>query len=339
MGTTTTYAWAPITKSVVQDDGTLMVYGPATDAGLDRDEQRMNQDWLDQAMPQWMAEGANVREQHDSKRAVGVGVGLTKDEGTGAHMLAACVVDPVTIKKALPGPNGRPPVLKGFSIGIKAPQVVMGKADAPKGEIVGGKIIEVSLVDRPSNPRATFTMVKSDGGDLEPVENPTIVESPDAGDTEGDELAEPDGMKLDEPDLAKVSALVERLISEAIERLTPAAVEQPQTTPSQGDSITKADLPDLIKAAVAEAIKPVEERAEELATQLGVLKTEMAAIPQPGGPVLTRVKPQDVKANSTHQLRTDAQELLAKAEKTDDPDLRTGYRQRARDLLAQADPA
>lgn len=158
----TTYAWAPITKAERQDDGTVMVYGPATDAGLDRDQQRCNQTWLDKAMPAWMAEGGNVREQHDPFKAAGVGVGLTRAVD-GTQLLAACIVDPVTATKCLPGPDGRPAVLKGFSIGIKDAQVTMGKADAPNGEIVGGSICEVSVVDRPSNPRAVFQLAKADG--------------------------------------------------------------------------------------------------------------------------------------------------------------------------------
>jgi len=410
--TTTTYAWAPITKSVKQDDGTLIVYGPATDAGLDRDEQRMNQEWLDQAMPLWKAEGGNIREQHDKHRAVGVAAGLTKDPQTGAHLLAAHVVDPIAVLKV------EKKVLTGFSVGIKTPQVVMGKADAPNGEIVGGKIIEVSLVDRPSNPRTSFTMVKADSADeLEPVDNPTIVEANDAGDTEDDTDGEPepieaDGTKVDEPDLTKsVSADQRRKATQLIDQLTPdlakydetadiAGAEQAmaliarlivseatqlaagrldeardisilldahraleyfrrreqqqaagpetadmmladQTTPDEGVSTTSIDTPELIKAAVAEAIKPVEERAEELATQLATLKTEMAAMPQPGGPVLTRVRPTDVKANTTHQLREQASELLAKADQfgTVDLTLAAGYRDRAQALLAQADAA
>jgi len=146
----TAYAWAPITKTEQRDDGTLMVYGPATDAGIDRDRQKMDQTWLDTAMPQWMAEGGNVRGQHNPQDAVGVGVGLTRgDDGT--HNLAAHVVDPIAVKKVLAK------VFKGFSVGVKDPHITFGKADAPAGLVDGGTICEVSLVDRPSNPRTLFT--------------------------------------------------------------------------------------------------------------------------------------------------------------------------------------
>lgn len=169
----TTYAWAPITKVEQQDDGTVMVYGPAADAGLDRDGQRLNQAWLDKAMPVWMAEGGNVREQHDPMKAAGVGVGLTRADN-GAQMLVAHIVDPVTVAKI----NAK--VLRGFSIGVKGPHVTVGKVDAPNGEIVGGFICEVSVCDRPSNPRTLLTIAKADSaGALEPVEGAQLVEHVD----------------------------------------------------------------------------------------------------------------------------------------------------------------
>jgi hypothetical protein len=169
------YAWAPITKMEKDDDGTLLVYGPAASPDLDRDRQRLNPQWLDRAMPAWFAEGANVREQHDGKRAVGVGVGLSKGDGD-AHMLAARIVDPVAVLKCEHG------VLKGFSVGIKNPRVTMGKADAPGGEIVGGDIIEVSVVDRPCNPTTLFELAKADGagGGLADVDDAQVTEKSDA---------------------------------------------------------------------------------------------------------------------------------------------------------------
>jgi hypothetical protein len=217
------YAWAPITKSVKQDDGTLMVYGPASDASLDRDGQRMNQAWLDKAVPRWYAEGANIREQHDPKRAVGVGVGLERAD-TGAWMLVSHIVDPVAVKKVETG------VLKGYSIGIKEPKLQMGKAEAPNGEVVDGYICETSLADRPSNPGMLFTIAKADSaeGGLQPVENPTIVESPDAGDTEG------------EPDPAAVWD------EEAAEKVDKPTVRKRDFTAAQRrrDAKTGAAMPD-----------------------------------------------------------------------------------------------
>ncbi|MEU5426839.1 hypothetical protein AB0H73_14715 [Streptomyces olivoreticuli] len=168
------YAWAPITKSEVQDDGTVIVYGPAASSALDRDNQRLSGAWLDVAMPRWLAEGGGVREQHDPKRAVGVGVGLSKGDD-GAHLLTAKIVDPVAVKKIEHG------VLRGFSVGIKNPKVEMGKADAPNGLVVDGEVIEVSVCDRPANPGCTFALAKADdGGALALVEDPHVAQQSDA---------------------------------------------------------------------------------------------------------------------------------------------------------------
>lgn len=164
------YAWAPITKSEKQDDGTITVYGPAASSALDRDNQRLDGAWLDAAMPLWLAEGGGVREQHDPKRAVGVGVGLSKGDD-GAHYLTAKIVDPVAVKKIEHG------VLRGFSVGIKNPRIEMGKAEAPNGLVTDGSIVEVSVCDRPANGECVFALAKADAaGDLQPVEDAHVVE-------------------------------------------------------------------------------------------------------------------------------------------------------------------
>ena len=173
---TTAYAWAPITKTEEQPDGTILVFGTATDTTLDRDQQRMDQQWLDKAMPQWMAEGGNIREQHDPRRAVGVAVGLHKDDASGAWMLTSRVVDPVAVTKVKAG------VLKGYSIGVKDPHITFGKSEAPNGLIDGGTVCETSLADRPSNPASYFTLAKADAaGALVAVPDPHLVEDPRVG--------------------------------------------------------------------------------------------------------------------------------------------------------------
>ncbi|WP_030237894.1 hypothetical protein [Streptomyces sp. NRRL S-350] len=166
------YAWSPITKSEKQPDGTLLVYGPAATSALDRDNQRLDQDWLDRAMPAWMSEGGNVREQHDSKRAVGVGVGLSKGID-GKHLLTAHIVDPIAVTKV------ESKVLKGFSVGIKNPRVEFGHPDAPNGLVTDGEIIEVSVVDRPANPECGIQVAKADDtGSLAAVPDAALVETP-----------------------------------------------------------------------------------------------------------------------------------------------------------------
>lgn len=146
-----TSVFAEITKTAPQDDGSLMVYGKATGGDLDLDQQRCDPAWLSRAMPEWFAIG-NVRSQHNPKEAVGKAVEHeVKDDG---HWIKANIVDPVAVAKTKAG------VFTGFSIGIAGPRVSKS-ADAPGGVISDGKIVEVSLVDRPALPTAMFTMCKA----------------------------------------------------------------------------------------------------------------------------------------------------------------------------------
>lgn len=253
------YAWAPITKAEEQDDGTYMVYGPAASSHLDRDHQRLNEAWLDTAMPAWFAEGANVREQHDSKRAVGVGVGLVKGDGDSGHMLASRIVDPVACLKVKHG------VLKGYSVGIKNPRVKLGKADAPGGEVVGGDIIEVSIVDRPCNPTTLFELAKADGtsGELAAVDGALVVEKTDAasfGIAEDvyDQL--PDAVRTALTSLAAAGAAVSTQAVKTDEATVAIAspsflikLDGPAITPEMVEGLVDARLAELEKANTSAA--------------------------------------------------------------------------------------
>lgn len=149
MSTTTVYA--PILKAERNQDGDLVVVGKATGPDLDLDQQICDPAWLKTAMPQWFSTGGNVREQHSSI-AAGVATELAQDGDS--WMVTATVVDPVSARKVEAG------VLKGYSIGIKNPQVIKD-ANAKGGRIVGGTIVETSLVDRPCNPTCTMTLAKA----------------------------------------------------------------------------------------------------------------------------------------------------------------------------------
>jgi len=144
--------FAPIFKSQEQDDGSLMIYGKATGSDLDLDQQRCDPDWLMRAMPKWYGTGVigevggNIREQHDSKRAVGKAIG--HEVKTDGHYIKAHIVDPIAITKTKAG------VFTGLSIGISRPRL-------DKEWIRAGDICEVSLCDRPALPTATFTMCKA----------------------------------------------------------------------------------------------------------------------------------------------------------------------------------
>jgi hypothetical protein len=110
-----TSAFAQIIKQEKLEDGTLMVYGKATDDSVDIDQQICDAGWLGKAMPEWFKTGGNIREQHSN---IAAGVAKELDSKEDGHYISALVVDPVSIKKVEAG------VLKGFSIGIRAPRIV-----------------------------------------------------------------------------------------------------------------------------------------------------------------------------------------------------------------------
>jgi hypothetical protein len=149
-----TTAFFEIVKADRNDDGTLMVYGKATDDSLDIDQQICDPTWLDDAMPEWFKSGGNIREQHSN---IAAGVAKEYEKKKDGHYIHALVVDPVSVKKVDTG------VLKGFSIGIKNPRVVRDQK-AANGRIIAGKIVEVSLVDRPANPNCQLVLAKSAEG-------------------------------------------------------------------------------------------------------------------------------------------------------------------------------
>jgi hypothetical protein len=146
-------------KADKQPDGTMMVYGKATDDSIDSDQQICDPEWLKSAMPRWFQWG-NIREQHSN---IAAGVATEYEAKEDGHYISARIVDPSSVKKVESG------VLKGFSIGIRAPRVAKDNK-AIGGRIVDGEIVEVSLVDRPANPNCTVTVAKAVDGQLTQVE-------------------------------------------------------------------------------------------------------------------------------------------------------------------------
>jgi len=153
--TNLTTAFFSIIKADRNPDGTLMVYGKATDDSLDIDEQICDDVWLDSAMPAWFKTGGNIREQHSQ---IAAGIAKEYEKKQDGHYILTQVVDPISVKKVEMG------VLKGFSIGIKNPRVVRD-TKAANGRIVDGQIVEVSLVDRPANPNCQLVLAKSVEGE------------------------------------------------------------------------------------------------------------------------------------------------------------------------------
>jgi hypothetical protein len=162
-------SFAEIVKFNKNDDGTLTVYGKATSDDLDIDLQICDNDWLKKAMPDWFKSGGNIREQHSS---IAAGVATDYEEKADGFYITANVVDPISCKKV------EAKVLKGFSIGIKAPRIIRD-TKAANGRIVDGQIVEVSLVDRPANPTCQLVLAKSVGGESTLTQVEELIEKGD----------------------------------------------------------------------------------------------------------------------------------------------------------------
>lgn len=159
-------SYAEIVKYDKNDDGTLMVFGKATDDTLDLDSQICDPKWLDEAMPQWFKSGGNIREMHGPSAA---GVAKEYEAKNDGHYISVHVVDPLAAKKVETG------VYQGFSIGIKSPRVIRD-TKAANGRIVAGNIIEISLVDRPANPSSKLILAKSVEGESTLVQVEEVIE-------------------------------------------------------------------------------------------------------------------------------------------------------------------
>lgn len=141
--------YANIEKVEAQDDGTLKVWGYASSGAEDSDGETITPEAMKAALPDYMKFGA-VREMHQSM-AAGTAIEASVDDTTGKTMFGAHVVDPVAVLKV------QTQVYKGFSIGGK----VTERDPLNKKIIKGLNLVEVSLVDRPANPDAVFTMYKA----------------------------------------------------------------------------------------------------------------------------------------------------------------------------------
>jgi phage head maturation protease len=141
--------FADITKTEELDDGTVKVWGYASTESVDSDGETVTADAMKAALPGYM-KWANVREMHQAKAAGTAIEAEVQDDGRtwfGAH-----IIDSEAVKKVKSG------VYKGFSIGGK----VTERDQLNKTVIKGINLVEVSLVDRPANPEAVFTVVKAE---------------------------------------------------------------------------------------------------------------------------------------------------------------------------------
>jgi len=155
-----TYAWLGAIERVEKDekDPTVRyVWGKATDPSVDSDEQIVDAAFAKSAMPEWYDDGkmANVRQMH-STNLYPAGKGVLLESRPDGEWVRTKVVQADAVKLVDEG------VYTGYSVGIAHPRIIRDNK-ARGGRIVGGKIVEISLVDRPANPMAKFMALGSDG--------------------------------------------------------------------------------------------------------------------------------------------------------------------------------
>ena len=250
--TSFTQSYAQIVKSEKQADGTLRVFGKATDDTLDIDQQICDPTWLSSAMPDWFESGGNIREQHSN---IAAGVATDYERKGAEHFITALVVDPVSVKKVETG------VLKGFSIGIRGPRVIRDEK-AAGGRIVDGQIVEVSLVDRPANPAAKLMLAKAaEGGTLMAVEQSNIPTPADV-------------VKSDNP----IEAIVETVetVAEKIEEVAPEVVADVEHAVTEVTEAVKDG--EQVVADVTPAVTEIEQTASDVADLLNTAKSLMATL-------------------------------------------------------------
>lgn len=143
----------PIVKKQAQADGSLVIWGKATDESLDRDGQIVDADFASRALTEWFDDlGASIRNMHSGTYPP-AGKGIALDiEPDGAYVRAR-IVEPTAIRLV------NEDVYKDLSVGIFDPEVTPD-VEAPGGRITDGWIGEVSLVDLGSNKNAHFSIAK-----------------------------------------------------------------------------------------------------------------------------------------------------------------------------------
>src|SRR5574343_399273 len=131
-----------------KNDSEQIVEGYASTEDLDSQGEVVRFEAIKKALPDYMKFG-NIREMHQHS-AVGKAVKAIPDEQRRGLFLSAKIVDKVAWEKVQAG------VYNGFSIGGRVLKQV-------GNEIQDLMLNEISVVDRPANPAALFSLVKFEG--------------------------------------------------------------------------------------------------------------------------------------------------------------------------------
>lgn len=152
--------FVPIKKVEKAEDGSRIVHGYASTETLDLDGEIVSKDAVEKALPAYM-EWRNIRQMH---QPIAVGVAKEANVDDKGLYLTSKIVAPDCIKLI------DEEVLKGYSIG--------GRKLSKKGNTITEiELIEISVVDRPSNPDCRIEIAKA----VKSVKPTTFTELPSEG--------------------------------------------------------------------------------------------------------------------------------------------------------------
>lgn len=150
------YKSFPVT-GVEPDGDDLKVVGRCSDGQVDLDGDIVSPQFMASAIKEWLASYPAVRYQHRGDHPAGRGLEAWQD-ADGSTWLKALICDDAAKRMV------RKRVLRSFSVGLGDVQT-RKSSRCPRYEIVGGRLVEVSVCDSPSNPRCGIEVIgKSAGG-------------------------------------------------------------------------------------------------------------------------------------------------------------------------------
>lgn len=271
--------YGDITK---RDDEQRMVYGYASTEAVDHDGEVILRSAIEGALEDYM-KFANIREMHQPS-AVGIAKEASVDD-KGLY-IAAKVVDDSAWAKVVEG------VYKGFSIGGR----VLERDAKVRKTITKIGLSEISLVDRPANPEATFDVWKAVGIEEE------LMTPEELAKAEAEALAKAEAEAAAEADALAKAAAEEEAAAAALAAAEAAAEEDPvakaeaalaelkavvdaHTAPAAEDDVAKglAALEELAKAdatlaPLVELVKAAQVAKDEAAAALATAEAAKAVV-------------------------------------------------------------
>lgn len=240
--------FAEIQKFSTDETGNLLVDGIVSSESEDFDGEVVSADAMRAAIPGYLR-FANIREMHGAS-AAGVALALDVDD-QGVTRVQSKIVDRDAILKI------RERVYKGFSIGAR----VLARE---QNVITAIELVEISLVDRPSNPDAVFLLAKiaaEHGEEQSDMKRATKAAGGSRNEEEPEQVPEPqpslaDAMTILVSISEKLDQLLEALTEEAAIVQQASAPEDKTAAISAELSAIRADLA-LLKSAPAGAPRPV----------------------------------------------------------------------------------